>query len=122
MPVIRQEDPGRKEEVVFLPSLAHHPGQALEFGFREPPPAGKQPATDEEESVGHDQAAQAGHGPQLYAQSRGRTAESLEYETLRYPAMVVTGFPTPARTPRTRPAMRNVPEIRGFRQCAYTSI
>jgi hypothetical protein len=75
--MIRQEDPGRKEKVMFLSPRAPHAGQALEFGFLEPPPMGKQPATDEKESVGHYQAAQAGHGGELYAQSHVHEPQSL---------------------------------------------
>jgi hypothetical protein len=75
--MIRQEDPGRQEKVMFLSPRAPHAGQALEFGFLEPPPMGKQPATDEKESVGHYQAAQAGHGGELYAQSHVHEPQSL---------------------------------------------
>jgi hypothetical protein len=53
---------------MFLSSLAHHARQALEFGLVQPPAMGKQPATDEKEPVGHNQAAQAGHGAELYAE------------------------------------------------------
>jgi len=52
MPVIGKEDPGRKQKVMFLSSFPEHAGQALEFGFLKVPPVGRQPAGDEEESVG----------------------------------------------------------------------
>jgi hypothetical protein len=51
MPVIRQEDPGREEKVMFLSPLAYDTGQALEFRLLKPPPVGLQPTGDEEESV-----------------------------------------------------------------------
>jgi hypothetical protein len=40
VPVIRQEDPGGKQKVMFFSSFPYHAGQALEFGFLEPPPVG----------------------------------------------------------------------------------
>jgi hypothetical protein len=65
--VIRQENPSRKWKMVFLSPLPHHAGQALEFRLPEPHSVRQQSASDEEESVGHGQAAQAGHDAALYA-------------------------------------------------------
>jgi hypothetical protein len=65
---------------MFLASLAHATGPTVEVGFREFSPMGKQAARDEKGPIADDQAAQAGYGEELYAQSRGRTAEPLKYE------------------------------------------
>jgi|GEM_PF-1210797 hypothetical protein len=51
MPVIGQENPRRKQKVMFLSALAQHAGQALEFGFLNHPPVRPEPAGDEGESV-----------------------------------------------------------------------
>jgi len=48
---IGQENPRRKQKVMFLSALAHHAGQTLEFGFLDHPPVRQEPAGDEEESV-----------------------------------------------------------------------
>jgi len=48
---IGQENPRRKQKVMFLSALAHYAGQALEFGFLDRPPVRQEPAGDEEESV-----------------------------------------------------------------------
>ena len=42
---------GPEQKVMFLSALAHHAGQALEFGFLHHPPLRQEPADDEEESV-----------------------------------------------------------------------
>jgi hypothetical protein len=51
MPVVGQENPRRKQKVMFLSALPYHAGQALEFGFLKQPPVRQEPASDEEESV-----------------------------------------------------------------------
>jgi hypothetical protein len=51
MPVIGQENPRPKHKVMFLSALAHHAGQALEFGVLDHPPVRQEPARNEDESV-----------------------------------------------------------------------
>ncbi len=52
----------------FPPSpFPRHTGQALDFRSLKIPSARQEPASDDEKSVGHDQASQAGHDPTLYA-------------------------------------------------------
>jgi hypothetical protein len=67
---IGQENPRRKQKVMFLSALAHHAGQALEFGFPNHPLVRREPAGDEE--------AQA--------------AESLKNETLQCQAVISCFF------------------------------
>ena len=85
MPVVRQENPGRQEKIVFLSPFPHHTGQALEFRSLKLPSARQEPASDEEKSVGHDQASQAGHDPALYARLPTKSRRVSKGETLRYP-------------------------------------
>jgi len=51
VPVIGQENPGRKKKVMFLSALAQHACQALEFGFLNHRPVRPEPASDEGESA-----------------------------------------------------------------------
>jgi hypothetical protein len=48
---IGHENPRPKQKVIFLSALAHHAGQAPEFGFLNHPPVRQEPAGDEQESV-----------------------------------------------------------------------
>jgi hypothetical protein len=85
MPVVRQENPGCQGKMVFLSPFPHHTGQALEFRSLKLPSARQKPASDEEKSVGHDQASQPGHDAALYAPLPTKSRRVSKGETLRYP-------------------------------------